>query len=303
MIASNKKVDPKDLKLRRYLIARHGETTYNKERRVQGTSDASMLTLNGISQASSLGVYIARRQAGELLESDGSSTTSQTTIQKSHTAEESYTPSIKRTWCSPLTRCRQTYAAISGCCSTYSAKNSVLPEPTIHDDLREIELCTWQNRLRSDIIKNDTTNWNIFKDAPKLLQLPKEGKEFYPVVDCWERSIQNWNTIRSDAADAATTTTNTNEQGEGAIFIMCHGAIGQCMLLQALGIGIDHYGKSRRYSFDNCECIEIEWKDDVVDDENESGYAVRWRRVHPVTTEWELTSLSRKMGGELMCSR
>ena len=291
-----KDVDPKSkdhLKLRRYLIARHGETNYNNERRVQGTSDASVLTLDGISQASSLGVYIARRQAGELLECDGSSIIySQTT-----TAEESYAPpSITRTWCSPLTRCRQTYAAISGCCSTYNTK-SVLPEPTIHDDLREIELCTWQNELRSDIIKNDTTNWNIFKDTPKLLQLPKEGKEFYPVVDCWERGIQNWNTIRSDAA------TTNDEQEEGAIFIMCHGAIGQCMLLQALGISIDHYGKSRRYSFDNCECVEIEWKDDDDDDNNECGYSVRWRRVHPVTTEWELTSLSRKMGGELMCSR
>ena len=296
MIANNTRVQKeadsrKDLKLRRYLIARHGETNFNNERRVQGTSDASVLTLDGISQASSLGVYIARRQAGELLESDGSSIYSQTT-----TAEDPYTPSITRTWCSPLTRCRQTYAAISGCCSTYSA-NSVLPEPTIHDDLREIELCTWQNKLRSDIIKNDTTNWNIFKDTPKLLQLPKEGKEFYPVVDCWERGIQNWNTIRSDAA------TTNNEQEEGAIFIMCHGAIGQCMLLQALGISIDHYGKSRRYSFDNCECVEIEWKDDDDDDKNESGCSVRWRRVHPVTTEWELTSLSRKMGGELMCSR
>lgn len=287
MIASNnraqKEVDSKskDLKLRRYLIARHGETNYNKERRVQGTSDASVLTLDGISQASSLGVYIARRQAGELLESDGCVTTAE---------EESVVPSITRTWCSPLTRCRQTYAAISGCCSTYSSTNSVvLPEPTIHDDLREIELCTWQDRLRSDIIKNDTTNWNIFKDTPKLLQLPKEGKKFYPVVDCWERGIQNWNTL------------SENNEEEGAIFIMCHGAIGQCMLLQALGIGIDHYGKSRRYSFDNCECVEIECKDD--DDKNECGHSVRWRRVHPVTTEWELTSLSRKIGGELMCSR
>ena len=90
MIANNtvqKDVDPKStkdhLKLRRYLIARHGETNYNKERRVQGTSDASVLTLDGISQASSLGVYIARRQAGELLESDGSGIYSQTAIQKS----------------------------------------------------------------------------------------------------------------------------------------------------------------------------------------------------------------------------
>jgi hypothetical protein len=79
------------------------------------------------------------------------------------------------------------------------------------------------------------------------------------------------------------------------------------MLLQALGISIDHYGKSRRYSFDNCECVEIEWVDDDCVADNDNGKlstSVRWRRVHPNGgSEWQSTVSSQKMGSELSCSR
>jgi len=115
-------------KLRRYLIARHGETNYNKERRVQGTVDEPCtLTLDGISQAKSLGMYIAKRLNGEMPDGDNRRG-----------------PTIIKTWCSPLTRCKQTYATISEVCSTYTNTNesstrSTLPTPTIHNNLHEIE--------------------------------------------------------------------------------------------------------------------------------------------------------------------
>ena len=35
-----------------------------------------------------------------------------------------------------------------------------------------------------------------------------------------------------------------------------------------LVLSIDHYGKSQRYSFDNCECVEIEWVDGEGDGSN-----------------------------------
>ena len=55
--------------LRRYILARHGETTFNKEKRVQGTIDEeSVLTLDGISQAAALGIHIALRQRGEAMD-------------------------------------------------------------------------------------------------------------------------------------------------------------------------------------------------------------------------------------------
>ena len=272
-------------KRRRYLIARHGETNYNKERRVQGTVDEPCtLTPNGISQAKSLGDYIAKRQGGEVHEGDDKS-------------GDDISQPITKTWCSPLTRCKQTYAAISEVCSTYTNTKScpryTLPNPTIHNNLHEIELCEWQNRLRQDIIKEEPDNWKVFKETPKLLTLLKDGKEFRPVVDCWDRGLECWRTIRSQTRES---------DEDGAIFIMCHGAIGQCMLLQALGLSIDNYGKSRRYSFDNCECIEVEWPDDNNDNE-ETSCSVRWRRVHPDHDEWKSTLSTQKMGCGLSSSR
>lgn len=274
-------------KLRRYLIARHGETNYNKERRVQGTVDEPcILTTNGTSQASALGMYIAKRQSGEVLDGDGKT-------------GNDIAPPITQTWCSPLTRCKQTYAAISEVCSTYTNTNesstSTLPTPIIHNNLHEIELCNWQNRLRQDIINEEPDNWNIFKETPKLLTLMKNGNEFRPVVDCWDRGLECWNTIRSQTA--------RESDEDGAIVIMAHGAIGQCMLLQALGLSIDNYGKSRRYSFDNCECIEVEWPDDNNDNEEKHSCSVRWRRVHPDPDEWTSTLSSQKMGCSLSSSR
>mmetsp|Transcript_10660 Transcript_10660/g.23564 ORF Transcript_10660/g.23564 Transcript_10660/m.23564 type:complete len:302 (-) Transcript_10660:137-1042(-) len=289
--------------LRRYLIARHGETNFNKERRVQGTSDASVLTLDGISQAAALGMYLARRQAGIVIDND-----SDENDDGDHSGDgcnkNAAAPAIIQTWCSPLTRCRQTYAAISGCCSSKQNDNDnhhPLPNPTIHTDLREIELCEWQNRLRQEIIDEDSYNWNVFKRDPKMLRL-NNGK-FAPVLDCWDRGLKNWNAIRSNnAASLVERKKSNNNEEVGAIFIMCHGAIGQCMLLQALGIDIDMYGKSRRYAFDNCECIEIEWAD-------EDECSVRWRRAHAPDMEsskkfkWQSTSASRMASGGLSCSR
>jgi len=275
-------------KLRRYLIARHGETNYNKERRVQGTVDEPCtLTQDGISQVKSLGDYIAKRISGDVLDGDDK-------------ADNDIAPPITQTWCSPLTRCKQTYATISEVCSTYTNENesstrSTLPTPTIHNNLHEIELCDWQQRLRLDIIKEEPNNWKVFKESPKLLTLKKDGKEFRPVVDCWDRGLECWHTIRSKAA---------RDDEDGAIFIMAHGAIGQCMLLQALGLSIDSYGKSRRYSFDNCECIEVEWLDDECNDNEEKySFSIRWRRVHPVPDEWKSTLSSQKMGCRLSSSR
>ena len=257
-------------KTRRFLISRHGQTNYNKEHRVQGTLDEGViLTCQGISQASSLGVYVANRQRVD-------------------STDESASP-ITRTYCSPMQRCRQTYAAISGVCSgqhvghtnnsdtsSIEITHHLLPEPTIIEDLREIELCEWQGKLRHDVAANDTENWQTFKSHPTKLRL-RDGT-FAPVLDCWERAKANWNTIRSESI----------QHDANVVFIMCHGAIGQAMLLHSLGIDIELYGKSKRFGFDNCDCFEMEWSD-------VSSTSERWRRVYPAEGRWEKCTSTQKM--------
>ena len=339
-------------KIRRYLIARHGETNYNKEHRVQGTLDTPViLSYDGIAQASKLGTFIAHRQKVPL---SPSLTIYKTTQSGAIIMND---PPITKTWCSPMQRCRQTYAAIDGCCSAFDEGNSnnqnqnngqqqhpcptlsdhhhPLPKPTIHWNLQEIHLCEWQGRLRKNVALEEKHNWSVFKTNPKQLTL-KDG--FRPVLDCWERGMNNWKVIRGDAyatssnaveddeatitsinatnsasavlaatlkasastraklANPANSSNTNNGNANGAIFIMCHGAIGQAMLLQALGLDIDLYGKSKKYAFDNCDCIEIEW----MDGEETSR---RWRRVHPVKTLWLSTRSSQALAGELACGR
>mmetsp|Transcript_20420 Transcript_20420/g.42508 ORF Transcript_20420/g.42508 Transcript_20420/m.42508 type:complete len:532 (-) Transcript_20420:27-1622(-) len=268
---------PQIPKPRRFLLARHGETNFNKEHRVQGTLDESVLTYDGIAQASKLGVKLARLQSEVNL----------TTTCAART--------IIRCWCSPLHRCRQTFAAVSGCCAAYQCP---LPQPKVHWDLREIHFCQWQGKLRRQVALEDEHNWNVFKSAPHKLTLKGE---FAPVVECWERGLKNWEIIRADATnlepknspESVEASLDTNF--DGAVFIMCHGGIGQAMLLQALGLDIEMYGKSRRYALDNCDCIEFEW----MDGENLCN---RWRRIHPTETPW-VSRTTKILSGELSCSR
>lgn len=279
--ATNKPSRPK---LRRFLLARHGETNYNKDHRIQGTlDDGVFLNYDGIAQASALGVYVASRQLVRSTRDVAASTDSDA----GSSDESSMEPPITRAYCSPMQRCRQTYAAISGVCSgcmtqrlTQSCSTQLcchpLPEPIIIPDLREIELCEWQGRLRRDVAVNDTENWNIFKSEPTKLRL-NDGT-FAPVLDCWERAKANWEVIRSDSM----------KEDEQLVFIMCHGAIGQAMLLHSLGMDIELYGKSKRFAFDNCDCFEIEWRDMDMK-------ATRWRRVYPLEGKWETCSATKNM--------
>ena len=97
----------------RFLIARHGETNFNAEGRIQGTLDTSVLTARGVRQAEELGCYIADEELER----------------------------IAKVWVSPMTRARQTLACIEEACGT------LLPEAVERDDLREIELHTWEGKL------------------------------------------------------------------------------------------------------------------------------------------------------------
>ena len=274
MATSPKATHPK---ARRFLLARHGQTNYNKEHRVQGTLDTPVLDYEGIAQASSLGVYIADRQRIH---------PSNTNITQSTSVDSTKEPPITRTYCSPMQRCRQTYAAVSGVCSGHAANKptshaevshyTLLPDPTILSKLHEIELCEWQGRLRKDVAVNDAENWNVFKEAPAKLRLNKGG--FAPVIDCWERAGANWEVIRAES----------KQEDAEVVFIMCHGAIGQALLLRALGLDIELYGKSKRFAFDNCDCFEVEWCD------GESA-SKRWRKVYRGETKWEKCTSTRKM--------
>ena len=104
-------------KYRRVLLARHGETNFNAEGRIQGTLDSSFLNLNGVTQAGELGKYLSVSEGG----------------------------TIRRVWVSPMTRARQTLAIAQ---AVMEGAGYVVPDATVNSDLREIEVSgkNWQQK-------------------------------------------------------------------------------------------------------------------------------------------------------------
>tara|TARA_B110001452_G_scaffold90077_2_gene73997 strand:- start:58 stop:804 length:747 start_codon:yes stop_codon:yes gene_type:complete len=152
----------------RFLLARHGQTNWNAEGRIQGTLDTSVLTLNGVQQVSGLGYWLAA-QSEEL-------------------------PLVDRTWCSPLMRARQSLAAVAGAAA---ASGQPLPEHRIYDDLREIELHQWEGRLKEEIAASDGEAWTMWKGQPHLYETPGGA---WPLLDLWSRSQANWDALRKEPA-------------------------------------------------------------------------------------------------------
>mmetsp|Transcript_18238 Transcript_18238/g.54225 ORF Transcript_18238/g.54225 Transcript_18238/m.54225 type:complete len:260 (-) Transcript_18238:24-803(-) len=152
---------------RRFLLARHGETNFNAEGRIQGTLDASHLTAHGVQQAAGLGAYIARTERAR----------------------------IQRVWCSPMRRARETLAEIEKACA-----DAPLPEATVRHDLREIELHHWEGRLKTEIAAAEAEGWALWRRDPPAYVTPSGAK---PLPDLWDRAVGNWAALREDPADGA----------------------------------------------------------------------------------------------------
>ena len=209
----------------RFLIARHGETNFNAEGRIQGTLDTSVLTARGVEQAQELGCYIAEEE----------------------------TARISKVWVSPMTRARQTLACIEEACGT------LLPEAIVRDDLREIELHTWEGKLKSEVMD---TGWARWKADPAAFVMEDGAR---PLPDLWARAVGNWAALRRDAP--------------GCSLVVSHGALGRCMVAAALGGTMDTF-KNPRFQFDNCELVEVAWAPGAAT-------AACWRRLHRARTPWE----------------
>ncbi|KAJ1619180.1 histidine phosphatase superfamily [Pavlovales sp. CCMP2436] len=99
---------------RRFLVARHGETTWNKIEKLQGTLDESTLTPSGEAQALELGRAVAAEEAG----------------------------SIHAVFVSSLGRARQTHEIVRA----QFPESMEVPEATHTYELREIALGKWEVR-------------------------------------------------------------------------------------------------------------------------------------------------------------
>ncbi len=149
-----------------FTLLRHGQSTWNKAARIQGSSDYSELTDKGREQA---------RRAAEHLTSLG------------------WSDAIDAVWSSPLTRARQTADIVLPSISSIAAAATY----TLNDALREIDLYAFQGIAKDAVPDEFRDAYAAWKANPAEFEI--DGHR--PVVELWGRAADAWQDLRAGAAD------------------------------------------------------------------------------------------------------
>ena len=143
----------------RVILVRHGQSTYNLKKLIQGQIDVSTLTDLGIAQA---------QQVGEAL----------TGIPFDHI----YASSLKRAY--------QTAEVIVEVLRTQLPE---IPAPEPVDTIKEIDLPPWEGLSFEEAKARDPEVYHAWYHDPANCKMSLEdGTEFYPVRSLYERATQFW---------------------------------------------------------------------------------------------------------------
>ncbi len=193
----------------RVIIVRHGQSSYNTERRIQGRSDASSLTQKGRDDALKVGAALSHL-------------------------------TFAAVYTSPLQRAKKTAEVILDCLT----KSSQLPpmhngertmttsaalKPT--DKLMEIDLPLWEGMLLQEVRDKFPEDYRCWQQQPQelLMMVPSEGtRKHFPVLALYEQAGQFWQEILPRHA------------GE-TILIIGHNGINRALISTALGISPNRY--------------------------------------------------------------
>ncbi len=142
---------------------RHGQSSYNAERRIQGRSNASILTQKGRDDARKVGAALSRLTFAAI-----------------------YT--------SPLQRAKQSAEVILDCLTTS-------PPLQTSDNLMEIDLPLWEGMLLADVrdkFPEDYRRWQQRPDELRMVVPQGSGtREHFPVLALYEQARQFWQEILS----------------------------------------------------------------------------------------------------------
>jgi broad specificity phosphatase PhoE len=145
----------------RVILVRHGESTFNAERRVQGHCNQSALTERGQEDARRVGAALANIP-------------------------------FQAAYCSPLQRAQQTMAQI------VAAQPQSLTVQ-LSDQLKEINLAEWEGMRFQDVETQFPDGYAIWRDRPQDLEMTRsteQGEErYYPVRSLFEQARQFWQDI------------------------------------------------------------------------------------------------------------
>ncbi|MGY6529057.1 MAG: histidine phosphatase family protein [Cyanobacterium sp.] len=141
----------------RVIIVRHGQSSYNAQRMIQGRCDESVITEKG-------------RQQAELLAQ---------TLSKVNFAGF---------YSSPLQRATETANIIR-------EANEHNPSLTVLEKLKEINLPLWEKWKKEDVKQQFPEEYKTWKEKPHELKMVVDGKAFYPVLDLYAQAQEFWRVI------------------------------------------------------------------------------------------------------------
>jgi probable phosphoglycerate mutase len=152
----------------RVILVRHGESTFNVQRRVQGHCDESNLTEAG---------RIAARQVGAALSGI----------------------SLDAIYSSPLRRAKTTTELIV---DTLSQDGVTLPNVSFTEDLYEVNLCQWEAIAFKDIKEKFPEAYQTWQQEPHNLRMdlptPEGDIEFYPIRAVYDQARRFWHDVLSN---------------------------------------------------------------------------------------------------------
>jgi len=143
----------------RVIIVRHGQSSYNAQKRIQGRSDGSVLTEKGKADAQRVGQVLSQLP-------------------------------IDAIYCSPLQRAKSTADIIQA-----SFDNPPPLFPT--EDLLEIDLPLWENWVKEDVLAQYPEEYHCWHERPQALKMlrPDGQTEFFPVLSLYEQAQAFWQTL------------------------------------------------------------------------------------------------------------
>ncbi|MEH1836959.1 MAG: histidine phosphatase family protein [Nostoc sp.] len=146
----------------RVIIVRHGQSSYNTERRIQGRTDASTLTEKGRNDVSKVSKALSNIVFNAI-------------------------------YSSPLQRAKHTADIIYSELVTHSEQSAVLQ---VSDLLLEIDLPLWEGLLTAQVKQKFAEDYRIWHQRPDELRMllnDTEGtREHFPVLALYEQARQFW---------------------------------------------------------------------------------------------------------------
>jgi probable phosphoglycerate mutase len=198
----------------RIVLVRHGLSSFNLERRIQGRDDLSALTPEGERQA---------RAAGEAL------------------APIRFTAAFT----SPLRRASDTAVHL------LAAQGQELAAERV-EDLVEIDLAPWSGLLRQDLRQRFPEQERQWREAPHTLTLERpDGSTYRPLPELMQQAARFRALLIERHGDALSDSADGDAPGaspDATVLVVAHNAILRCLVLELLGLEAREF---RRLRLDN----------------------------------------------------